>query len=265
MTTSVSCSDSFLEQYLTQDSSTDLILPCKDKVITRRYWARIQEVLDYVEKRAAGCVRVLEVGPGLAYFKLATHFVDNMQAEVNANINVTVADVTKDRLPFEDKYFDFVYCRHTLEDLLNPMHAFQEMVRVAKRGYFETPSPLVELCHNVDGRCDSMSPSRYKGYMHHHFIVYEKDNVLHFLPKMPLVEHLSPYIEDKMAHLANNFPLYWNTYYHWDDESKPAAFVLDKMDNKCNETFTRSYNELLRTAVLDGLKSTNKQLDLMMK
>jgi ubiquinone/menaquinone biosynthesis C-methylase UbiE len=48
-------------------------------------------------------------------------------------------------LPYEDKEFDFVYCRHVLEDLIYPFRVIKEMQRVAKAGYIETPSPMAEL------------------------------------------------------------------------------------------------------------------------
>lgn len=44
-----------------------------------------------------------------------------------------------ERLPFADHSFDFVYCSHVLEHVEDPRGCFEEMVRVAKRGYIEVP------------------------------------------------------------------------------------------------------------------------------
>ncbi len=47
-------------------------------------------------------------------------------------------------LPFMDKSFDFVVCSHLLEHLYDPACAIDEIVRVGRRGYIETPSALME-------------------------------------------------------------------------------------------------------------------------
>lgn len=44
--------------------------------------------------------------------------------------------------PFRDKQFDFVICSHTLEDIRDPIWVCQEMNRMGKRGYIETPPRL---------------------------------------------------------------------------------------------------------------------------
>lgn len=65
--------------------------------------------------------------------------------------------------PFKDKQFDFVFCRHTVEDIRDPVWVCQEMVRVAKSGYLETPSRIVESIPGIER-------SRYCGYSHHHWL-----------------------------------------------------------------------------------------------
>jgi hypothetical protein len=63
--------------------------------------------------------KILDVGPGRfdQMFPLATHTVDYRIMEVNQSSNVLrlVHDFDQDKLPFPDKYFDFVYSRHVLE------------------------------------------------------------------------------------------------------------------------------------------------------
>ena len=62
------------------------------------------------------------------------------------------------------------------------MNAFNEITRVCKTGYIETPSPLIEFSTNVDS-----GDSPYKGYIHHRYFVWSdiKTNTLYFLPKYP--------------------------------------------------------------------------------
>jgi len=43
-------------------------------------------------------------------------------------------------LPFRDRSIDFVYCSHTLEHVESPLKPCLEIMRVAKRGYIETPT-----------------------------------------------------------------------------------------------------------------------------
>ncbi len=64
--------------------------------------------------------------------------------------------------PFPDDRFDFVVCSHTLEDVRDPVFVCSELARVARAGYVEFPSRLVEQCWGVEGP--------WVGYSHHHWI-----------------------------------------------------------------------------------------------
>jgi SAM-dependent methyltransferase len=47
-------------------------------------------------------------------------------------------------LPFADHAFDFVYCSHVLEHVDDPAEACKELMRVANRGFIETPRAWTE-------------------------------------------------------------------------------------------------------------------------
>ena len=47
-------------------------------------------------------------------------------------------------LPFADASFDYVICSHVLEHVENPELLISELMRVASRGYIETPSEIAE-------------------------------------------------------------------------------------------------------------------------
>jgi uncharacterized protein YbaR (Trm112 family) len=47
-------------------------------------------------------------------------------------------------LPFRDSSFDYVICAQVLEHAENPEKMLQELMRVASRGYIETPSEIAE-------------------------------------------------------------------------------------------------------------------------
>ena len=47
-------------------------------------------------------------------------------------------------LPFKDSSFDYVLCAHVLEHVEDPGRMLRELMRVARRGYIETPSEIAE-------------------------------------------------------------------------------------------------------------------------
>lgn len=165
-----------------------------------------------VESLAADKARVLEVGPGTAPFSKATVFVDWQALPNLADKEVHALDINQDPLPFPDQSFDFVYCRHTLEDIYNPVWVCREMARVGRAGYVETPSPIVECCRGVDGG----SPT-WRGYHHHRYVIWVEDDTLTFIPKYPFIEYVNfGEADTQMIRLLNSEPMFWNTYFFWD-------------------------------------------------
>ncbi len=55
---------------------------------------------------------------------------------------MVIGDVCQ--LPFKDKVFSYIICRHVVEHLPKPGDGFREMMRVGKAGYIETPSEFAE-------------------------------------------------------------------------------------------------------------------------
>jgi len=47
--------------------------------------------------------------------------------------------------PFPDKFFEFSFCSHLLEDVRDPLIVCAELIRVSKAGYIETPSREREI------------------------------------------------------------------------------------------------------------------------
>ena len=95
--------------------------------------------------------RVLDVGSGGDPFPYATHLVD-LYPEPSRHRALelatdgrpcTIADVQD--LPFPDCSFDFVYCSHLLEHVDDPIRACRELMRVARRGYIETPAMMKDV------------------------------------------------------------------------------------------------------------------------
>jgi SAM-dependent methyltransferase len=90
--------------------------------------------------------RVLDIGSGNEPFPYATCLVDRFLdptphregAIYRGGKPLVSADIHN--LPFADQSFDFVYCAHILEHVDDPVKACAELMRVARRGYLETPT-----------------------------------------------------------------------------------------------------------------------------
>jgi len=180
-----------------------------------KFWSPRPEVLAYVSGLIRPGARVLEIGPGTIPFAKATHFVDRFKRSPSCD----VVDVCREPLPYADKSFDFIYCRHVVEDLYNPFLLLREMSRVGKAGYIETPSPICELSRNVDGGAPV-----WRGYHHHRYIVWVSGDVLGLVEKSPLVEHLT--LPDHTKELEEHAFL-WNTYFLWKNEIRFRHFEHD--------------------------------------
>ena len=77
-------------------------------------------------------------------------------------------------------FFDYAICSHTLEDVRDPLFVCSELIRVAKRGYIEVPSRLVETIRGIE------SPS-IAGLSHHRWLVEIQDNHMTFTMKYHMI------------------------------------------------------------------------------
>lgn len=179
----------------------------------------------------------MEIGPGNIPLPIFTKSVD-----WNPNSDGIKIDMDVELLPFEDNTFDFLYSRHVLEDLQNPDFAFKEMLRVAKNGFVETPSPLIECSKRVDYD-NRYQP--YYGYIHHRYIIWtEKDtHTLCFLPKYPILEKMNIEIVDNSILKLIKDEYYWNNYYEWDSKN-PAKFRIYKHGKNFN--IDKEYEEIIK-------------------
>jgi hypothetical protein len=198
--------------------------------------------------------RIIDIGAGALPFALATDTIDLLDKPQEDDRNRTTVDIDFERFPFDDHTFEVAYCRHTIEDLQNPNHALQEIFRVAKRGYIETPSPLIECLRGVDAG----SPD-YRGYIHHRYIVYSdiETNTIHCFPKFPLVEYtvFQPDTIEQLYHLAEN-PLYWNNYYTFS-QTEPPSFRVYRHGIDMN---VLDYSTLIQTAIEQSLRYTDAKI-----
>jgi hypothetical protein len=231
-----------------------------DTQLMNYFWAPNPKLVDRLVtelKQDGICDRIIDVGCGIGsnIFPLATHILGK-SLEINpSNLEFIDMDLDFDKFLERDKSFNFVYCRHTLEDIQNPQNAFAEIVRIGKRGYIETPSPLIEITKGAN-------KNGMRGYFHHRYIVWSDlaTNTLYFLPKYPLVETID--IDEvtlkKCNHLLNNYSVYWNNYYVWDNDtnegSQPKIIVYR---NEINFDIIEDYMRLINEAVNKSVEYTN--------
>lgn len=214
--------------------------------LDKHYWTPTPQVVAWLRERIAPDAKVLEIGPGYVPFPRADAFVDFVDRTI-AQGPVHKVDVADGVLPFPDKSFDFIYCRHVLEDLYDPFHLCAEMSRVAKAGYIETPSPIAELCRGIDGDAPP-----YRGYHHHRFMIWKNRDELRFVSKYPLIEYLT-FDDGYLAKLLLAGPKYWNTYHLWED-----AINVQHRQSPLHFDIPRDYTMLLGDAVKNAVASADE-------
>lgn len=141
--------DSFLQNYLHLK-----ITPLKKGPgIEKNRYLDYQK--DFVKFDISKYDTVLDIGSGSDPFPLATHLADLYpnktthragSAATKDDRPFTVCNV--EDTPFKDKEFDFVYCAHVLEHTNDPAKACDELMRIAKRGYIETPTRTSDIMLN---------------------------------------------------------------------------------------------------------------------
>lgn len=223
-------------------------------MIKNKYWLPIQENLDYLSSLIQDGDKVLEIGPGHIPFSKATEFCGWTNEEQTRLGKYKTADASTEMLPYKNKEFDFVYCRHVIEDLWNPINAIKEITRIAKRGYIETPSPLCEMTRGIDAG-NNIS---WRGYVHHRYIVWNDSNVLNILPKFPIIEHAKFPNENAMEQVLEN-PFHWCTFFYFEDN---INYKLHEMGREQNFVFyDNSYFKIIYNAINAGIKNSNQQIE----
>ena len=160
--------------------------------------------------------------------------------------NYIQLDINRSFLPFKDNYFDFVFCSHTLEDIVFPFNAMDEIKRVGKQGYIETPSMSWEITKSVQakGIC---------GGQHHKWCVTldeEDQNCLVFLEKSDCIYKNFLYHQSKRSYTSSGDSdacyLFWEnsfSYRHitnfntWQTYNRYNKFVVK------NDMFKRTISK----------------------
>lgn len=184
-----------------------------------RYWTPNQDLVSMACEMASGLV--VDLGPGSFPLPLAN------ATRIGWGWDDT--DITVDRLPFDDGEVDFLYCRHTLEDLLDPCHTLKEIARVAKSGWIEVPSIVSEMTRGVDGG----SPP-WRGYVHHRSVFWRKGDTLVTSPKYAALEYETfddlPLAESLQSPEAWNFVFVFSGGLKWKQLRHEVDYHLASRD-----------------------------------
>ncbi len=210
-------------------------------------------IFDLVSRMVKGKVRILEVGGGRSPFPLATEHVDWGAWPSLRNKRAHRIDINTEPLPFRDKAFDFVYCRHTLEDIYNPYFAASELLRVAKAGYIETPSPVAECCTGIEGGAP------WRGYSHHRSIIWPEGRTLKILPKYPMIEHLGlTAVTSRLIEALNAGAIFWNSYLFWK-----GAFTIELLEHDRDFRVHTNYGKLVASSLQQSVRNSNRVIRIV--
>ncbi len=172
--------------------------------------------------------KVLDLGSGHVPFPLATHLADISLSDGNvgrAGIpfkhvdGLPVYECSVENTPFKDKEFDFVYCSHVLEHTEDPEKACKELMRIAHRGYIETPTKGKDSFFNTPKlsnhtQCVEIINNTLT------FVKYSEDNKHGLGHNLLLNMHMNPQSDREKA-LSALFYLsspYINTMLMWEDD-----------------------------------------------
>ena len=212
-----------------------------------KFWRPRSDIQAWLMRTIPADASVLDVGRGTAPFPRADLSVDWRKPGGIADSKFRQVDIQRDRLPFGDKSFDFVYCRHVLEDLYDPFSVCTEMSRVGRAGYIETPSPLAEVCRGTDGN----SPP-WRGYQHHRFVIWTTGDTLCFLSKYTVIEYVRVQDEDALVANLREGPRCWNTHFVWRERINFRFF-----QHEVDYWITQSYSEMINRAIEEWRSSSS--------
>ncbi len=170
---------------------------------------------------------VLDVGGGMAAFPRADSVIDALEFEERGRLLDSAQAKSPHRFtrdswvrfdicsrqpwPFSDQQFDFAVCSHVLEDVRDPVWVCAEISRVAKAGYVEVPSRIVEQSKGVEH-------PHLAGYYHHRWLVSVADGLLEFRQKPHLLHVTSKAIVAKVGFWRDINPEHAITTHYWDGE-----------------------------------------------
>lgn len=178
--------------------------------------------------------RVLDVGGWWKPFTRANHVVDylpydtrggggfiGLHEECFSKDTWFQLDLCADPFPFEDKFFDYVYCGNVLEDLRDPIRVCHEIMRVGRAGYIECPTIWIECQFGVD---DDPLAKLYPGFRNHRWLVDVDSGGLTFIPKLSILSALT-FVPPERVERYRKDQRMWTFRFFWQESFKAEAWV----------------------------------------
>lgn len=248
---------------------------------------RTRKPINAINLKIRRSERVLEVGSGHNPTYRANVLVEKFLTDdthrsdhVKVFAHQILYNADGEHLPFKDKEFDYVICKQVLEHVDNPIQFVNELTRVGKRGYLETPSLIGEflfpkLSHkwtilDIDNKLvmfeKSMLPGNYKNDY--------GDLFLNYFPYQSLPYKILTYSEGDLMinryEWSNNIDILVNPndeYYKpfffssWDREKVIKLFPPRGIAKELRSVLTAIYH-ILTDKLMQKLPKKNKLLTL---
>lgn len=180
---------------------------------------------------------VLEVGSGHRPHPRADVLTDKYLEDIERGGKLVTdrpfVQADAQQLPFKTKVFDYVLCRHVLEHLDEPKAFFNEISRVGRAGYIESPSIIWEHLH----------PTR----SYHRWYVLEIDGELVLMCKPQrhanslfgsLFETLNRHSPEYRLFVRRYADLFY-VRYHWRDR---VNYCVEPLDEKRRAWFLEPWD-----------------------
>jgi hypothetical protein len=165
---------------------------------------------------------VLEVGSGgNPYFRsnvLCDAYVDTRQrhfAPLICDRPICLAHV--ERLPFKDDTFDFVIASHVLEHSEAPDHFLNELQRVGRAGYIESPDAFTE---------------RLTCYLDHRLEITERDGRLiirkkeNYVQDQAIRDLFAEKVSSVFPKLVRKHPFHFHVRHYWEKDAGGIRYEI---------------------------------------
>jgi hypothetical protein len=155
--------------------------------------------------------------------------------------------------PFPDKFFDYATCSHVLEDVRDPIWLCSEMSRIAKAGYIETPSRILEQTKGIEHPL-------YAGYAHHRWLITQVGGALEFRHKAHSLHALNEAVIGELGPNQRINPKHEILVYEWTDNIRAAEipeFGQTQVEDEMI-AFAARYRSLPDLAVSAGLRPIDR-------
>lgn len=113
------------------------------------------------------------------------------------------------KLPFKDKSFDYIIASHVLEHMPDPDQFLQELQRVGKAGYIETPNAIYERLNPSKSHCLEIAKENDS------LLIYKKSKELmnDFVSSQDIL-----HTQTEWSNLWHNNPEMFHVCFFWNDQ-----------------------------------------------